>query len=154
MTRKETIRLMKVLGVTGLFLGGVVLGSYVLPKIEMEPSKVVETVKENFKKSDVGERAFKILGANIDKEEKKDQENQEDQEDQENQENQEDKENSEEESEEKDQSFVEDLKENIEEAVIETSNDRVIDVLETLPPEEFEKLKNDFCPKFCEERNN
>ncbi|MBL7159419.1 hypothetical protein ISS85_03015 [Candidatus Microgenomates bacterium] len=141
MTRKEKIRLIRVLGVTSLFVGGVVVGSYVLPKIKMEPSEVMETVKENFKESDLGERAFKILGANVDKEVEE-----------ENKEDQEDEENSEEE--EGNQSFVQDLKENIEKAVIETSNDKVIDVLEALPSEEFEKLKKDFCPKFCEQESN
>ena len=83
MTRKEMLRLIGVLGITGLFLGGVVVGSYILPKVETEPSEVVETVKENFEKSEIGKRAFKILGTKVEEETeeesyKKDEESEED----------------------------------------------------------------------------
>lgn len=140
MGKADAIRLIRIFVFTGLLLGSVVSASYYWPKIKKEkfPS-VIETFEKNFGETDQGKTVLKILGAEVDEEKDEDKEEKDEEEEKEK-----------EKEEEENKSLMENIKGKIEEAVIETSSEKVIDILENLPPEEFEKLKEEFCPQFCE----
>lgn len=106
---------------------------------QIEKKKIIKTFRDSQEKfrADPGETVLEILGAKTEKKT-------------------EDEGNSELESEAEDtekelrKSISELMKEKIEEVVMEKSSEKIIDVLKTLPPEEFEKFKKEFCPRFCQ----
>lgn len=134
MTKKKKIRLVRILIFATLFLTGVVsLSYYRFKKKGEKPPDLLGTFQEKIKDTQAGKVVLNILGLETEKQAEEEKKKEEDQE-----------------QEEEKQSLVKNLKEKIEGAVIETSSEKVIEMLKTLPPEEFEKLKKEFCPQFCE----
>lgn len=122
--RRERIK--RIIILIALLGGGAVSLSYFGPKIRKEEApKAVRNVEEKIKETGFGKTVLKILGAETEKEEEKKKEEKER------------------------ESIVENFKEKIEKVIIEKSSEKIIEILKTLPPEEFEELKGEFCPKFC-----
>jgi len=134
LNKKEKIRLIRILGLTAVILTGAVAFSYFEPNIK-KPAEIIESAQKKIEKNDFGRIGLRILGIET-KQETEEEEKDADEEKKE------------------DQTISEIVKEKIKDAIIEKSSQEVIDILKTLPPEEFEKLKKEFCPNFCEQKSN
>ena len=138
MSKKDRIRLVRILIFGLLFAGGVAGISFLAPKIKNQKKpKAIKEIEEKIKGSEMGKMALKVLGEEVDKEEEN-----KDQKDEEGKEN--------EEEEEEKQTVSETVQEKIKEVIREKSSEKIIEILKTLPPEEFEKLKKDLQEEICE----
>ena len=139
MTKKEKIRLVRVLIFAGFLVGGGLIFSHFEPELRKKQFfNPIKTVEKKIEETKFGKIALKILGLETDKEEKEN-------------EKEEEKEKGESRNG-KDESWSvgEAVENKIRNVIMEKSSEKIIEILKTLPPEEFEKLKKEFCPNFCE----
>lgn len=136
MTRKEKIRLVRILIFAGLLVGGGLVFARFEPELRKKQfPNPIKSVEEKIEETKIGKMALKILGVETEKETES-----------------EDAEKKKEEEEEKEQKLdiVETVKEEISDVIMEKSSEKIIEILKTLPPEEFEKLKKDLQEEICE----
>ena len=142
MTKKEKIRIVRVLIFAGLFVGGGLVFAHFEPELRRKQfPDPIKTVEEKIEETKFGKIALKILGVETKKRENGNEKEEE----------KEEKEKVEKGNEEGgDWSVGEAVENKIRNVIMEKSSEKIIEILKTLPPEEFEKLKKEFCPNFCE----
>lgn len=137
MRKKERERIKRIIILIALLGGGALFLSRFGPKMRKgKTPEAIETVQERIRETEFGKTVFKVLGGKVEEEtkegEKKEQEE------------------GKEEGKKEKQSIVERVKEKIKKVIIEKSSQKLLSLLETLPPEELEELRKELCPKFCE----